>query len=247
MRRRLLMISTAALLAGTAMAVGQGTMEHKDSGSQPGASQGQSGQAQPKGAEQSKGRETQGQGQMQPGQAQGQKSQPSTTGQAPRGEERNRAEKNLRNQGEKGAQGPMQHERDQKGAQGKSEKDRIRTQGQNQRDQDQQRTQGQMQRDQKMHEGQRESSSKGSVTLTTEQRTKIRETVLQGRSAPRASRVDFSINVGTVVPRTVHIVEVPRTIVEIHPEWRGYRYFVYNDEIIIVEPRTLRIVAVVVV
>jgi hypothetical protein len=40
------------------------------------------------------------------------------------------------------------------------------------------------------------------------------------------------------------VVEVPATIVRIHPQWKGYRYFVYNDEIIIVEPRTLRIVAV---
>jgi hypothetical protein len=32
--------------------------------------------------------------------------------------------------------------------------------------------------------------------------------------------------------------------VRIQPRWKGYRYFVYNDEIIIVEPRTLKIVAV---
>ena len=30
-----------------------------------------------------------------------------------------------------------------------------------------------------------------------------------------------------------------------HPEWRGFMYFVYNDEIIIVEPGSLKIVAVV--
>jgi hypothetical protein len=33
-------------------------------------------------------------------------------------------------------------------------------------------------------------------------------------------------------------------LVEIEPRWRGYMYFVYQDEIIIVEPGTLRIVAV---
>ena len=37
---------------------------------------------------------------------------------------------------------------------------------------------------------------------------------------------------------------MPATLVEIEPTWRGYMYFVYNDEIIIVEPRTLEIVAV---
>ena len=30
------------------------------------------------------------------------------------------------------------------------------------------------------------------------------------------------------------------TLVEIQPAWRGYMYFVYEDEIIIVEPRTLQ-------
>ena len=88
--------------------------------------------------------------------------------------------------------------------------------------------------------------SSGGVTLTSEQKTQIRSTVLTG-NAPRVTNVNFSISVGTVVPRTVRVVAVPDTIVRIHPAWRGYRYFVYNDEIIIVEPDTLRIVAVLVV
>jgi hypothetical protein len=81
------------------------------------------------------------------------------------------------------------------------------------------------------------------VTLTTEQRTKVRETVLAGSNVPRVSNVNFSISVGTTVPNTVHIVAVPTVLVEIHPEWRGYMYFVVGDEIIIVD-RNHRIVAV---
>ena len=84
------------------------------------------------------------------------------------------------------------------------------------------------------------------MNFTTEQRTKIRETVLTG-NAPRVANVNFAINVGTVVPRTVRVVEVPETLIEIHPAWRGFQYFVYNDEIIIVEPGSLKIVAVVTV
>jgi len=34
-------------------------------------------------------------------------------------------------------------------------------------------------------------------------------------------------------------------IIDIHPEWRGYKYFIVNDEIVIVEPSSLRIVAVI--
>jgi hypothetical protein len=87
------------------------------------------------------------------------------------------------------------------------------------------------------------AASSGAVNLTTEQRTTIRKEVLTS-NAPRATNINFSVNVGTVVPSSVRVVEVPATIVRIHPQWKGYRYFVYNDEIIIVEPRTLKIVAV---
>lgn len=83
----------------------------------------------------------------------------------------------------------------------------------------------------------------GAVNLTTEQRTTIRQEVLTA-NAPRANNINFTVNVGTVVPSTVRVVEVPPTIIKIHPQWKGYRYFVHNDEIIIVEPRTLKIVAV---
>jgi hypothetical protein len=85
-----------------------------------------------------------------------------------------------------------------------------------------------------------------SVSLTTEQKTTIRKTVLTS-SAPRVTNVNFEIKVGVVVPRTVRVAPLPATIIEIEPEWRGYMYFVSGDEIIIVNPRTLAIVAVLVV
>lgn len=81
------------------------------------------------------------------------------------------------------------------------------------------------------------------VSLTTEQKTTIRSKVLTS-SAPRVTNVNFDVRIGTVVPRSVRIIAVPATLVEIEPQWRGYSYFVYNDEIIIVEPRTLEIVYV---
>jgi hypothetical protein len=57
--------------------------------------------------------------------------------------------------------------------------------------------------------------------------------------------VNFSITVGTAVPRSVRVVELPPVLVEYHPEWRGrgYLYFIVNDEIIVVD-RNYRIVAV---
>ncbi len=83
------------------------------------------------------------------------------------------------------------------------------------------------------------------VNLTAEQKTTIRETVLKQSNAPRVSNVNFSISVGTVVPRkSMRFAPVPRTLIEIHPAWRGYEYFLIGDQIVVVDPRTLRIVAI---
>lgn len=83
------------------------------------------------------------------------------------------------------------------------------------------------------------------VSLNDQQRTQIRDTVINSRSAPRVSNVDFNVNVGTVVPRGhINMVAVPQTLIRIQPRWRHYLYFVYNNEIVIVDPRSMRIVDV---
>lgn len=89
-------------------------------------------------------------------------------------------------------------------------------------------------------------AQQGSKTLTTEQRTTIRKTVLSGGNVPRATNVHFNVSVGTTVPTSVRVVAVPSTLIEIYPEWRGHMYFVVNDEIIIVDSNH-RIVAVIAV
>jgi hypothetical protein len=82
--------------------------------------------------------------------------------------------------------------------------------------------------------------------LTDEQRTQIRNTVINARGAPRVSEVNFDVTVGTVIPRgRIHVVPISATLVQIEPEWRGFLYFVYEDEVVIVNPRDMRIVAVV--
>ena len=84
-----------------------------------------------------------------------------------------------------------------------------------------------------------------SVNLSPEQRTKIHQVIVSDRNAPRLARVDFQLNVGVAVPRSVKLAPVPTTIVEIQPSWRGYEYFLVGDQIVIVNPRTMEIVAVV--
>jgi Protein of unknown function (DUF1236) len=59
------------------------------------------------------------------------------------------------------------------------------------------------------------------------------------------SNVNFSISVGTAIPATVDLVELPPEVVRIVPAYRGYRYFVVRNQIVIVEPSTRKIVTVI--
>jgi hypothetical protein len=79
--------------------------------------------------------------------------------------------------------------------------------------------------------------------LTSEQRTQI-TSVIHKQNVKPVTNVNFSISVGTRVPRTVEFHPVPTEIVTIYPAWRGYEFFLVRDEIVIVNPRTLEIVAV---
>ena len=81
------------------------------------------------------------------------------------------------------------------------------------------------------------------ANLSTEQRTTIR-TVIKQQNVQPATNVNFTISIGTRVPRTVHFYPVFGELVQIYPSWRGYDYFVVGDQIIVVNPRTLEIVAV---
>jgi hypothetical protein len=82
------------------------------------------------------------------------------------------------------------------------------------------------------------------ANLTTEQRTKITTSIKQVNARP-ATNVNFSISIGTRVPRNVHLYPLPVTVVEYYPAWRGYEFILVGDEIVIINPRTFEIVAVI--
>ncbi len=79
--------------------------------------------------------------------------------------------------------------------------------------------------------------------LSTEQRTTIRTSITKQKIKP-VTNINFSISVGTRVPRTVTFHPLPADVITIYPAWRGYEFFLVNDEIVVVNPRTLEIVAV---
>jgi hypothetical protein len=79
--------------------------------------------------------------------------------------------------------------------------------------------------------------------LSTEQRTRI-TTVIRDQHVAPVNNVNFSISIGTRVPRGVSFHPLPTEVVTVYPEWRGYEFFLVRDQIIVVDPRTLEIVAV---
>jgi hypothetical protein len=94
-------------------------------------------------------------------------------------------------------------------------------------------------------QGNASGQMQGQHNLSEEQRTQIRRTVIDARGAPRVGHVDFDVRVGTAIPRgRVHIVPIPETLVQIDPSWRDFLYFVYEDEVVIVDPHDMTIVAI---
>jgi hypothetical protein len=81
------------------------------------------------------------------------------------------------------------------------------------------------------------------VQLSEQQSTRISAAISSANVRP-VTNVNFAISVGTVVPRSVRIQTLPTTIVSVVPQYRGYSYFVTNEQIVIVEPRTYKIVTV---
>lgn len=58
------------------------------------------------------------------------------------------------------------------------------------------------------------------------------------------SNLDVSIRIGATLPATLSYHTVPADVVAVYPRFRGYRFVVVEEEIIIVEPSNRRIVAV---
>ncbi|WP_235782675.1 DUF1236 domain-containing protein [Bradyrhizobium murdochi] len=79
--------------------------------------------------------------------------------------------------------------------------------------------------------------------ISTEKQVRISETLTRERLAPPQRNLNISIRVGERLPRHVRVQRLPATIVSIEPQYRGYDYFTTEEEIVIVEPRTQRIVS----
>ena len=82
-----------------------------------------------------------------------------------------------------------------------------------------------------------------SANLTESQRTRVSQSISRLSARP-VTNVNFSLSVGTVVPRDVHFQPLPAEVVEVMPQYRGYNFIVVREDIVIVEPSTYKIVDV---
>lgn len=138
-----------------------------------------------------------------------------------------------------GASGQMRQEQMQRGQQQRPEGKAERRAGEKQGTREDGRQQAR-----ERPEGEQRKGAGGAglrPDLSEEQRGNIRQHLSAG---PRVDDVDVSISVGTRLPPRVSVRPLPPTVIEIVPQYRGYAYVLIGSQIVIVDPDTHEIVAV---
>jgi hypothetical protein len=82
-----------------------------------------------------------------------------------------------------------------------------------------------------------------SVNINDQQRTRLSQSFARVNVQP-LNNVNFSVSVGTVIPRDLRLHPLPADVVEVVPQYRGYNFVMVRDEIVIVDPATYKIVTV---
>lgn len=88
------------------------------------------------------------------------------------------------------------------------------------------------------------SNVNSNVNIEPQQQSRIVETLRSRHSDAVVNNANFSVSVGAVVPEHVHYRRLPEEIVSIVPQYRGYDYVIVHDEVVIIEPKTRKIVTV---
>jgi hypothetical protein len=254
-KRFLISVAAAALIAGTGFANAQGTGTGRDSPSGGAATQ-QRGAAEDKSDMKSE--------QKSMGAEKSQRTEDQMKGGKDMKAE-GREDKGMKAEGKEdrgGLKAEQKGDREQTTGQGTTQRDQGRDQSTTQQ-RDQSTTQGREQttpqKDQKAQgkEDRMQTQTQGGAAgkdttttgqagagkLSTEQRTQITSAIKETRVEP-VTNVNFSISVGTKVPRDVTFHTLPERVVTIYPEWRRYKYILVKEQIVIVDPNTYEIVAV---
>jgi hypothetical protein len=86
-----------------------------------------------------------------------------------------------------------------------------------------------------------------SVNLTGEQKTRVK-TVFERHHVAPVTDIGVAVNVGVVIPSTVHLYPLPADIIAIVPAYRDYEYiFLDDDRVAIIDPDTFVVVDIIVI
>ena len=85
------------------------------------------------------------------------------------------------------------------------------------------------------------SRASGSVSIDAQKQTRIQD-ALRNQHVENINHADFDIRVGVSVPDHYHFNPLPEDVVALVPEYRGYDYIMVDNEIVIIEPSTHKIV-----
>jgi len=84
----------------------------------------------------------------------------------------------------------------------------------------------------------------GSINISAEQKTVIKNTIVETNVKP--VDIDFKVSIGVSVPKTIEFHPLPPKIVEIVPAYREYVYFIVADgTIVIVDPDSYEVVYII--
>jgi hypothetical protein len=89
-------------------------------------------------------------------------------------------------------------------------------------------------------------SGRGEVSLSSEQRERVSTRFasrIDSMNVRSVSRSQVSVSIGATIPSSVRLYPVPSDVIAIYPRFRGHQFVLVEDEIVILEPRTRRIVA----
>lgn len=90
------------------------------------------------------------------------------------------------------------------------------------------------------------ANKRATVQISQTQRVRIREAFRQHRGHfHRVARVGFPIFVGAYVPSDYMFYDVSTDFVDYAPEYEGYKYIVVGNELLIIDPETWEIVAII--
>jgi hypothetical protein len=80
--------------------------------------------------------------------------------------------------------------------------------------------------------------------LEAKQRTVVKETIVKRNVRP--VKVNFSINVGATIPRSVTLYDLPPTLIEYEPSYSRYKFILADDDtILVIDPESWTIVDVI--